>query len=259
MHLEYSIICLVALFTSALTLFSGFGLGTLLLPAFAVFFPTEVAVALTAIVHFLNNLFKLGMLGKYANREIVFKFGGAAILAAFAGAKSLLWLANLPALYQYRLFSNTLEVLPVNLVIGLLMIIFAALELSPNLKSFNIQRRHLIAGGVLSGFFGGVSGHQGALRTMFLIRTGLSKESFIATGVVIACLVDVIRLAVYSERFVSGGVGENTGLLIAATLSAFSGAYLGRRLMHKVTMRHVRLLVSLMLILMAIALMSGMI
>ena len=49
----------VALAAAGLTLFSGFGLGTLLLPALLLFFPPEMAVALTAIVHFLNNIFKL--------------------------------------------------------------------------------------------------------------------------------------------------------------------------------------------------------
>ena len=48
--------------TSLLTLFSGFGLGTLLLPAFAFFLPLEVAVASTAVVHAANNLFKVGLL-----------------------------------------------------------------------------------------------------------------------------------------------------------------------------------------------------
>jgi len=36
---------------SGLTLFSGFGLGTLLMPTFVLFFPIEVAVAATAIVY----------------------------------------------------------------------------------------------------------------------------------------------------------------------------------------------------------------
>ena len=39
------IIILVSLLASALTLISGFGLGTLLLPVFAIFFPIDVAVA----------------------------------------------------------------------------------------------------------------------------------------------------------------------------------------------------------------------
>ena len=59
--MSYLVICAVALLASGLTFFSGFGLGTLLLPAFALFFPIEQAVAMTAVVHFLNGLFKLGL------------------------------------------------------------------------------------------------------------------------------------------------------------------------------------------------------
>ncbi len=51
------IICIVAFLTSILTFFSGFGLGTILMPVFALFFPVEVAIALTSVVHFSNNLF----------------------------------------------------------------------------------------------------------------------------------------------------------------------------------------------------------
>ena len=42
--MDYLIICLVALAASGLTLFSGFGLGTLLMPAFALFFPVPTAM-----------------------------------------------------------------------------------------------------------------------------------------------------------------------------------------------------------------------
>ncbi|MCX5769140.1 MAG: sulfite exporter TauE/SafE family protein, partial [Candidatus Hydrogenedentes bacterium] len=43
--MAYAVIILVSLAVSALTLFSSFGLGTLLLPAFALFFAVPVAVA----------------------------------------------------------------------------------------------------------------------------------------------------------------------------------------------------------------------
>lgn len=56
--MEEIIIAVVALLASALTFFSGFGLGTVLMPVFAAFFPVDLAIALTAIVHFLNNVFK---------------------------------------------------------------------------------------------------------------------------------------------------------------------------------------------------------
>ena len=45
--MEYTLVAIVALVAAGLTLFSGFGLGTLLLPAFALFFPIEIAVSAT--------------------------------------------------------------------------------------------------------------------------------------------------------------------------------------------------------------------
>ena len=48
--MELILIGLAALFTSALTLFSGFGLGTILMPVFALFFPLPLAIAATAVV-----------------------------------------------------------------------------------------------------------------------------------------------------------------------------------------------------------------
>ena len=56
---QYIVLYLAALAVSGLTLFSGFGLGTLLMPVFAIFFPIEIAVAMTAVVHLANNLFKV--------------------------------------------------------------------------------------------------------------------------------------------------------------------------------------------------------
>ena len=52
------VVSIAALFTSGLTFFSGFGLGTLLLPFFLIVFPPPVAVAATAAVHLVNNLFE---------------------------------------------------------------------------------------------------------------------------------------------------------------------------------------------------------
>ena len=64
---QYIVICAVALAVSGLTLFSGFGLGTLLMPVFAIFFPIEVAIAATAVVHLANNIFKLALLSRHAD------------------------------------------------------------------------------------------------------------------------------------------------------------------------------------------------
>ena len=56
---EVAIISLVAFLAAILTFFSGFGLGTILTPIMMIYFPVEIAVAFTGIVHFSNNIFKL--------------------------------------------------------------------------------------------------------------------------------------------------------------------------------------------------------
>ncbi|MEW6386875.1 MAG: sulfite exporter TauE/SafE family protein [Thermodesulfobacteriota bacterium] len=255
--LPYFIISLAALTTAGLTLFSGFGLGTLFLPVFALFFPLELAVALTALVHLANNLFKLGLLGKYADKATVLRFGLPAILAALLGAWTLLWLSDLSPWLSYQLWGRQLQVTPVKLVVALLMIAFALMDLIPALAQFSLKPKYLPLGGLLSGFFGGLSGHQGALRSVFLLKCGLSKEAFIGTGVVIACLVDLSRLSVYFGHFSIRGFQENAGLLIIAIASAFTGSYLGSRLLTRITIQAIQYLVAALLLIIALGLASG--
>jgi uncharacterized membrane protein YfcA len=257
--LPYLLPALAAFCTAGLTFFSGFGLGTILLPVFALFFPLEAAIGLTAVVHLANNLFKLALVGKYANIGVVLRFGLPALAAAFLGAEALLKLSHLPPLATYHLFGHTLQVAPVKLVVAILMVVFALLEGHPALSDLTLPPRWLPLGGVLSGFFGGLSGHQGALRSVFLLRCGLSKEAFISTGVVIACLVDVSRLAVYAEGFPPHLIRDNVGPLLAAMIAALLGSVLGRRLLTRVTMGFVQFIVAALLLLVALGLASGLI
>ena len=246
--MDYIIICLFALLGSGLTLFSGFGLGTILLPVFGLFFPIEIAIVLTALVHFMNNLFKLFLFGKKANKNIIFKFGIPAILFAFLGAYLLKLLTEMQPILQYSFSEKEFEVIPMKLIIGLLLIVFSLFDFIPKLKNLEFDEKYLSIGGVLSGFFGGISGHQGALRSAFLIRSGLSKESFIATGVVIACLVDVSRLSIYIPKIVNNELALNYKLVFFATLSAFLGVYFGNKLLHKTTYKSIQNIVAFMLL-----------
>ena len=88
--MDLLIISVVALLASALTLFSGFGLGTVLLPAFALFFPVPTAVAATAVVHLLNNLFKGALLRGGADWRTVLRFGLPAVPGAVLGAWTII-------------------------------------------------------------------------------------------------------------------------------------------------------------------------
>lgn len=249
--------CCAAVAASALTLFSGFGLGTLLLPTFALFFALPTAVAMTAVVHLLNNVFKLILVGRFADRRVAVVFGVPAIAASFVGAELLVRLAGMTPLAAYTLAGARHEVTPVGVVIAVLMATFAFIEISPRLQSLTLSRRFLPLGGALSGFFGGVSGHQGALRSAFLLRCGLGKSSYIGTGVVIACAIDLPRIGVYAARGELRGAGEDVGLLAAAVAAAFIGAFVGSRTLHKVSMVFVQRVVAAMLLAIAVAVGTG--
>lgn len=257
--MEITAVIAAAFFASVLTFFSGFGLGTILLPVFAIFFPVDIAIALTGVVHFANNLFKITLVGKKTDWQVLLRFGIPAIIASFAGAWLLLRITRMPALFEYQLWGRTLEVTPVKLIVALLLLAFSLLEVIPSVQKIQFGRDKLPLGGLLSGFFGGLTGIQGAVRSAFLIRSGLSKEAYIATGVVIAALVDITRLSVYSTRFKEASLNEHLPLIISAILAAMAGALLGSRLLKKITLRSIQVIVAIMLFLIAIALGMGLI
>ncbi|MEM7162644.1 MAG: sulfite exporter TauE/SafE family protein [Bacteroidota bacterium] len=257
--MEIIIISLVALFASILTFFSGFGLGTILMPAFALFFPVDVAVALTGVVHLLNNLFKMGLVGKEATWRVVFKFGAPAIVGALIGAWLLMHFSSSAVWMEYTIGTRLCSITPVKVIIACLMFGFAVLELLPFYKNLQFSENKLFIGGAISGFFGGLSGHQGALRSAFLIKCGLSKESFIATGVIIASVVDISRISVYFSKFSEVGFQENASMLMAAAGAAFVGAIAGKKLLKKITIDFVHITVTVMIMLLAIVLGLGII
>ena len=132
-----------------------------------------------------------------------------------------------------------------------LIIVFSFSELVPRFRQLAFDRRHLMLGGMLSGFFGGLSGNQGALRSAFLIKSGLTKEAFIATGTISAVIVDAARLVVYGLGYYSSRFVELEGvwpLVLAATFAAFSGAFLGTRLLKKFTYGTIQFYVGILMV-----------
>jgi uncharacterized protein len=201
--IEYAVICTVAIVVSALTLFSGFGLGTLLMPAFALFFPINVAVAGTAVVHLVNNLFKVALVGKHVSIGVVIRFALPAAIFAALGAFVLGYMSAMEPLVRYSVGGRSFEITAAKLVIAILIATFSLLDLLPRFQNLAFDQRYIPLGGAISGFSGGLSGLQGALRSAFLIRAGLDKDQFIGTGVVASVVVDVSRLTIYGLFFLN--------------------------------------------------------
>ena len=254
-------VILVACLAAGLTFFTGFGLGTLLMPAFALVFPLPVAVAATGAVHLANNLFKLALVHRTIHFPALWRFGVPALFAAMIGAALLAILDRPTPLIEYELWGRTCSIRIVNVVVGLVVVGFAAFELTAQSETWSVPGRFLPIGGAVSGFLGGLSGHQGALRSAFLIRAGLTSEQFIATGVAASVVVDLARLAVYAasltrqwRSLAEQGAGW---LVVGACFAAFLGSYLGSRLVRKITIRALRRLVGAGLLLIGIAMIVG--
>lgn len=246
---------LAAMAAALLTFFTGFGLGTLLMPVLAFFVPLPQAVALTAAVHLINNLGVGALLGRSADRQISLTFGLPAIVAALLGATCLIWLGEQPAWWHW----SGHVVTPLRLAVGMVIFCLGALELGPWLKRWAFPRRWLPLGGALSGFLGGLSGHQGALRSAVLIRLGLQPRVYLATGVVIGIAVDIVRILAYSSGLRGLDWSAHQGLLLAGGAGALLGAVGGKALLAKVTLPGLRVTVGLGLLLFGAGLAVGLI
>lgn len=262
--MEYFIIGIISCLTALLTFFSGFGLGTILMPVFAIFFPLEIAITLTAIVHFLNNLFKINLIWKNINTKILFLFAFPAAVTALLGAITLKYLSSDIIIYSYHIGCVEKRISLLKLIISILLIFFAYVEISNKLKRFSFAKKYIPFGGALSGFFGGLSGHQGALRSLFLLRADLSKNSFIATSIASAVLIDISRLTVYgasffTKHFVSVNDNKVLYFIAIACSSAFIGSYFGKKILRKITMVFIQKIIGVMIITLAILMASGLI
>ena len=97
------------------------------------------------------------------------KLRQAPAVASVLGAYALRFLDNVPPLASYTLGTSQREVTLVRLIVATIIAFFAVFDVTPRLRNLAFPKRYLPLGGLLSGFFGGLSGIQGALRAAFLV------------------------------------------------------------------------------------------
>lgn len=253
--MEIIILILVSFGASWLTFFCGFGLGTMLSPVFYMIFGNlELAIFATTIVHFLNNVFKFLLMKKSINWQVAIPFGLAAMPAAFIGAWLLTHFDDF-VVVKYQLFGKEWSIMAMNFVFGIILSGFALIELIPS-WSLTISKQSLWIGGFISGFFGGLSGHQGALRTAFLIKYKLEKNVFIATGIVVALIVDIVRSSVYFSDL-DKSMDIDWKLVLISLTAALIGAITGRYFLQKIKLETLNIIVSMAMLFFGISLALG--
>lgn len=251
---EVWLISLVAFLAAILTFFSGFGLGTLLLPAFAMFFSLDIAIIGAALVHVSNSLFKWGLMRRHVPWQQLKWFLPAAVLASFVGAQAVRFLPELPL---YHIYSRSVSAFDAVVALVLLAMVWQAWRQSEttNYLSWNIP---VWVGGVLSGFLGGLTGMQGAVRSAFLHSLSLPKEAFVAAGTLVALSIDLTRIPIYVVRQdLSHTLITLKVPLFAGIAAAILGSYVGRKLLKKTNKHVFTYFVSGLLVLFAITLLLG--
>lgn len=214
----YFVLVPVTLATSVVTLFTGFGVGTVLAPVMALYFDVKVAVFLAAIVHFFNNASRLYLYREHIDRGVIRRFGVISIVGAFLGSYAQVFIdsASLKAGF------------------GFFLVAYGLSQFVPAGTGFSIPRWLDPLGGFLSGLLGGLIGNQGAIRSLYLLNYQLEKKEFIASAALIAIVIDCTRIPVYVYTM-HGHLMANGALLLAVVASSVAGTMLASRVLPQVS------------------------
>ncbi len=263
--MEYILAGLVSFAIPLLALVSGFGLGTLLLPTFAIFFQLPVAIAMAAGVHLLNSLFHAIGSKDLVNRKVLVLFAVTAVPGAALGAFLFSIVAMHADIFQYNIAGMDHGFSLVKAIVGLCIVAFSLIEINPQTTAIRFDRQFIPLGGFISGFFGGLAGIQSALRHPFLAKAQLSREAANATGAACACVVDTTRLIIYGFLLVkltkTGTIYPSieTPMILLGLLLAFGGSWFGGQMIRKVLYKEAQLVTLVLLLTIGVMLMFGLI
>lgn len=160
---------------------TGFGIGSLLTPVFALDVDTRLAVAAVSVPHLAATALRLYLIGGGVDRRVLWSFGLTSAAGGLAGA-----------LIHARLAASWLAA-----IFGALLLFAAGSELLGLARRMYFRGWVAWVAGGLSGLLGGLVGNQGGIRSAALLGFDLSKQALLATATAIALFVDGARVPVY--------------------------------------------------------------
>ena len=210
---------------------TGFGIGSLLTPLFALRFGTRLAVAAVAVPHAIGTGLRAWLLRRHVERRVLLGFGITSALGGLAGALLHTWVA-----------SRALSV-----VFGVLLLAAGVSELTGWIARVHWGRRVAWVVGAVSGVLGGLVGNQGGIRSASMLGFEVPKESFVATATAIGLCVDAARLPVYLATEGST-LAPSWRLLAGAAVGVVVGTLVGLRLLARLPQRVFRRAVAVLLL-----------
>jgi uncharacterized protein len=174
-------IVLVGILAGAVAAIAGFGVGSLLTPLLASHYDPKLAVALVALPHAIATALRLWRFRHDIAWPVLRGFGAASASGGLIGA---------------FLFTQASSLLLARLL-GALLLFVGVSQLAGVANRLRLRGSAALVAGALSGLCGGMVGNQGGIRSAGLLAFDLTPRAFIATGAVIALIVDLVRLPVY--------------------------------------------------------------
>jgi uncharacterized membrane protein YfcA len=187
------------------------------------------------LLHIFSNLSKLILFYKYIHYKIFILLGIPAILSVIVGAILISWS---PAQYA-------------ELALGIFLCAGSIfLWISSNFQ-ITPKPMNMIYGGIISGFLAGFTGTGGPIRAITLSAYTLNKNSFIATSSAIDMGVDISRAIIY----INAGffTTEYSELILILAVIAFTGSWLGKKIVSKISNTQFKKIVLILLLIIGIS------
>jgi uncharacterized membrane protein YfcA len=231
-----SAIFLCAIAAGAVAAVSGFGIGSLLTPLIALQAGTKTAVAAVSLPHLIGTGLRFWRLRDSLDCRVFWRFGLTSAAGGLAGA-----------LLNARASSPALTI-----VFGSLLVFAGAAQITGSAQRWRFHGSVAWIAGALSGFFGGLVGNQGGIRSAAMLGFDLPKERFVATATAIALIVDAARMPVYVavER---AQVAAIWSLVAIASVGVVVGTLAGQRVLAIVPEQRFKQIVGAIILLLGIA------
>jgi len=229
--MEVFYIALLTLIAAAIGTVTGFGTSTLMIPVLVIFFPPVEAIFLVAIIHWFGNIWKVALFRSGFNMRLLVLFGVVGLVTSYLGAYISLG-ANEEILLR---------------VLGVFLAGYALFVAFQSKFKIPAENAMAIFGGGLSGFFAGMFGVGGAIRSAFLSAFDLPKAVFIATAGAIGLLVDSTRIITY---FTGGATLSRElwyGLILFIPIS-FLGAQIAKKVVDRIPQNTFRIVIAVFLL-----------
>jgi uncharacterized membrane protein YfcA len=226
-----------SILAGAIASVSGFGIGSLLTPLLMLWMPTGEAVAILAIPHALATAIRWVPLRADVDGPTFRQFGVASAVGGLAGAA-----------LQSQLASPVLT-----LVLATLLVTAGTSELLRRRIPLPRTPAWRLAGGIMSGFFGGLVGNQGGIRAAALLGFQLKPRQIVATATASALLVDGARVPIYLWSHGDAIAGGSRVWIVAAAGVAI-GTLIGVPVLSRIPEAAYRRLVGGLLLLLGIGL-----